>query len=692
MAQTNKAIDEAVRAVMDMNSGARPSRDTVEEVVWEAVKLGAKAAKRETTNQDDRSHESICAVLSFLVKLSGKRRALRAKVAECVRSFLSSPSWIYALHANQQLLKEIHSLLPELSPTSEASSLEQAFVKYTTVTYKCADDDLQHALEFIMAGRNGMKLFSWAFPPASSQNTKRDEATAAFRHLSTGVGRLVALTKRTTVSPTIGQKTSEALSALQNDWPNILAFLASFNRERPLFSAQVTFVASNLSEVSEDFAVALQNADEDLLDLLPTPEGATQDFVDEACTLDLQASSDTETIFELPESPGSGDAIDELLFACPAQEEAASKRHVVEVPPENLVEAPLRDVVNLLSVNMLAASAMEVEKSPEKNAEAPQRNLVRIPPVNVISTLFPDPVNSKENLGTVGSRDMVTVPSANIIAAPLPSVVKDNEGLVKDSLGGLPADPVASFIAAPMHEVENVLLVSPSMVEFDIMEESPPRSPVEVPVEVISSKPSSQVGHGNAHKVGTCAKGHCLQPYVSEMEEEGNICDGCGRMGIVHPERIFRCEQCDFDLCQACFNFKVVPGPVNIPVTVVPPAASSPTNPRQTPTRNPAAPELAMHRTASATCMPTSKSFGPRVVSTPPVPDVRNGAHDIPVVSIPAQSHSSQLRQVRVSVGGNTTPLMTAAWHHHSTSNVRQAKTKATWELPPRSAMLLRVQ
>lgn len=48
-----------------------------------------------------------------------------------------------------------------------------------------------------------------------------------------------------------------------------------------------------------------------------------------------------------------------------------------------------------------------------------------------------------------------------------------------------------------------------------------------------------------------CAKGHDLCRYVRSKE---HICDGCGRRGIQAPEHIYRCAECDFDLCQACYG------------------------------------------------------------------------------------------------------------------------------------------
>merc|ERR1719253_1228404 len=50
-----------------------------------------------------------------------------------------------------------------------------------------------------------------------------------------------------------------------------------------------------------------------------------------------------------------------------------------------------------------------------------------------------------------------------------------------------------------------------------------------------------------------CKRGHTLQYYVSSSPGRANTCDGCGRERIRAPEHVYRCEVCDYDLCQHCF-------------------------------------------------------------------------------------------------------------------------------------------
>jgi len=52
-----------------------------------------------------------------------------------------------------------------------------------------------------------------------------------------------------------------------------------------------------------------------------------------------------------------------------------------------------------------------------------------------------------------------------------------------------------------------------------------------------------------------CPNGHDLKPYVNPKPGLANNCNaGCGRTGIQAPEQIYRCELCDFDVCQACYK------------------------------------------------------------------------------------------------------------------------------------------
>lgn len=51
----------------------------------------------------------------------------------------------------------------------------------------------------------------------------------------------------------------------------------------------------------------------------------------------------------------------------------------------------------------------------------------------------------------------------------------------------------------------------------------------------------------------TCSRGHGLSQHVRDMFGS-TICNSCGRAGIRPPEHVFRCELCDFDLCQSCYR------------------------------------------------------------------------------------------------------------------------------------------
>lgn len=52
-----------------------------------------------------------------------------------------------------------------------------------------------------------------------------------------------------------------------------------------------------------------------------------------------------------------------------------------------------------------------------------------------------------------------------------------------------------------------------------------------------------------------CNSSHPLKIYISPLKKNvEHVCDGCNRQGIRHPEPTFRCEECNFGLCQKCFG------------------------------------------------------------------------------------------------------------------------------------------
>lgn len=57
----------------------------------------------------------------------------------------------------------------------------------------------------------------------------------------------------------------------------------------------------------------------------------------------------------------------------------------------------------------------------------------------------------------------------------------------------------------------------------------------------------------------TCKSGHELGLYVRKTLGANNCNGGCGRRGINPPEKIYRCEVCDFDLCMQCYSAEAQP-------------------------------------------------------------------------------------------------------------------------------------
>jgi len=55
-------------------------------------------------------------------------------------------------------------------------------------------------------------------------------------------------------------------------------------------------------------------------------------------------------------------------------------------------------------------------------------------------------------------------------------------------------------------------------------------------------------------KFDQCPKGHLLQPYVNPIKASHNTCNLCRRSHIMSPEFIYRCFECDHDVCVACYR------------------------------------------------------------------------------------------------------------------------------------------
>merc|ERR1712228_182193 len=54
----------------------------------------------------------------------------------------------------------------------------------------------------------------------------------------------------------------------------------------------------------------------------------------------------------------------------------------------------------------------------------------------------------------------------------------------------------------------------------------------------------------------TCRNAHVLKEYIRPASGGGcNSCDGgCGRKGIAYPEQLYRCHECNFDMCNNCYT------------------------------------------------------------------------------------------------------------------------------------------
>eukprot|EP00930_Biecheleria_cincta_P087641 TRINITY_DN76871_c0_g1_i1.p1 TRINITY_DN76871_c0_g1~~TRINITY_DN76871_c0_g1_i1.p1 ORF type:complete len:644 (-),score=104.49 TRINITY_DN76871_c0_g1_i1:91-2022(-) len=69
---------------------------------------------------------------------------------------------------------------------------------------------------------------------------------------------------------------------------------------------------------------------------------------------------------------------------------------------------------------------------------------------------------------------------------------------------------------------------------------------------------SSLVDTTNVFYHQQCPQGHPLTIYV-HSGTGGNFCNMCNRKGICPPECVFRCQDCDYDLCESCYQSAQAP-------------------------------------------------------------------------------------------------------------------------------------
>jgi hypothetical protein len=77
-----------------------------------------------------------------------------------------------------------------------------------------------------------------------------------------------------------------------------------------------------------------------------------------------------------------------------------------------------------------------------------------------------------------------------------------------------------------------------------------------------------------------CPHGHTLQPHINSVKASHNTCNRCNRQGIASPELIYRCFECDFDVCVACYKPSICSPAAQVKNSPISPIrrASSPTH------------------------------------------------------------------------------------------------------------------
>mmetsp|Transcript_21331 Transcript_21331/g.39578 ORF Transcript_21331/g.39578 Transcript_21331/m.39578 type:complete len:394 (-) Transcript_21331:94-1275(-) len=108
-------------------------------------------------------------------------------------------------------------------------------------------------------GINIMRGFNWNYPPPSSTDGARDDATRGFKLFLTGVTHLIPVLDKFNHREAEKYVTN-ITDDLDSDWPDVLHFLATMGVQKKTFISQIKFVTSQLARFLPAFAAAAELA------------------------------------------------------------------------------------------------------------------------------------------------------------------------------------------------------------------------------------------------------------------------------------------------------------------------------------------------------------------------------------------------------------------------------------------------
>lgn len=129
-------------------------------------------------------------------------------------------------------------------------------------------------------------------------------------------------------------------------------------------------------------------------------------------------------------------------------------------------------------------------------------------------------------------------------------LIAQNQHLPKSTSAGPVFGNTAAVLALPPPTGSSERQPSKPTATASLPMEARAQSPARGRSPARARSPSGQLLSGAA----TCSNGHPLSQNVRGTPGCSNTCNSCGRAGILPPEHVFSCEQCDFDLCQSCYG------------------------------------------------------------------------------------------------------------------------------------------
>mmetsp|Transcript_14569 Transcript_14569/g.31909 ORF Transcript_14569/g.31909 Transcript_14569/m.31909 type:complete len:290 (-) Transcript_14569:122-991(-) len=250
----------------------RRSVDT-EADVFDKVRRTLNSARCDATAIGSLSDTTASTLLHFVAEWAIKRKASRARVIECLKFLLSTRRCWDVVSGDADLQKLIKSVvgdnaemlvLLEARPEPEDEAVAPP-VRATSRVDVAGPNGSDGIREQLRLGASVMRQFGWKFP-TNPLGTDLDAATSGFASFFSAVQRLGTDLERSP-GARLHPDVDVLLEPYNQEWPDILAFLASMYRlqSRRSFGSRITVVVHNLWKLSPQFREVLEDKEVDEL-------------------------------------------------------------------------------------------------------------------------------------------------------------------------------------------------------------------------------------------------------------------------------------------------------------------------------------------------------------------------------------------------------------------------------------------